>query len=80
LTVLHIKTMFHYMTYHKDFYFDNKNAKTLLNWKPKYSNQAALIESYEWYCKHKEDISKKFGLSHRFALKQKIIGLLKKIS
>lgn len=70
----------HYMTYHKDFYFDNHNAKTLLNWKPKYSNISGLIESYDWYLEHKKEINQKFGLSHRFALKQKIIGILKKIS
>ena len=70
----------HYMTYHKDFYFDNKNALTLLNWKPKYSNIAALKQSYDWYIQHKEEVGKKFSLSHRFAVKQKILGLLKRFS
>ncbi|MFC2174151.1 NAD-dependent epimerase/dehydratase family protein, partial [Acidobacteriota bacterium] len=70
----------HYLTYHKDFYFDNHNAHTLLEWQPKYSNIESLIESYDWYIAHKQEINTKYAVSHRFALKQRILSLLKKIS
>ena len=70
----------HYLTYHKDFYFDVEKAKKDLGWQPKYSNLDTLIESYNWYLEHRKDISKQFGTTHRKSVRQRFLSLLRNIS
>ncbi len=43
----------HYLTYHKPFAFDVAPLQKL-GWKPKYSNDAMLQESYDWFCENRE--------------------------
>src|SRR5262249_47600654 len=38
----------HYLTYHKPFYFDVSKLLAL-GWKPRYSNDEMLRESYDWF-------------------------------
>ena len=74
----------HYLTYHKPFYFDISKPMKELGWKPKASNIQMMKESYDWYLKHKHQIKNKSynpNLStHKSLVKQGIISLLKKIS
>ena len=44
----------HYLTYHKDYYFDIENEKKFLIGLKKEGNDEMLISSYEWYLKNKE--------------------------
>ena len=70
----------HYLTYHKDFYFDNQEPLRKLGWKPQYGNREILKESYDDYLRNRETRSRHFGSSHRKSLKQGLLGLLKKVS
>lgn len=72
----------HYLTYHKPFYFDNNKAITELNWKPKYSNTELLTTAYKWYLADKlNPVSNSNHQSvHRSAPKQKLLKLLKWLS
>lgn len=70
----------HYLTYHKDFYFDNQEPLRRLGWKPIYSNQEILFASYDDYLRHASERTKKFGSSHRKSLKQGVLGLIKRFS
>ncbi|MGB3536381.1 MAG: NAD-dependent epimerase/dehydratase family protein [Microcoleaceae cyanobacterium] len=70
----------HYLTYHKPFYFD---VEPLLNlgWKPKYSNDEMFQESYEWFKNnYNQLIIEKAGSAHRRPVKEKLLWLLKQIS
>jgi nucleoside-diphosphate-sugar epimerase len=51
LDLLHLSPLapWHYLTSHKPFYFDSE-AFEHLRWKPKYSNDEMLAESYDWFC------------------------------
>jgi len=70
----------HYLTYHKPFYFDVKPL-LYMGWKPAYSNERMLRESYDWFLEHPQEVFETTGKSpHRSVVKQKILGLLKKIS
>jgi len=83
LDILHLSPLasWHYMTFHKDFYFTNKNAGKILNWKPRYSNKELLRISYDSYIKMKKSGEKyNYGTSHRKPLKQGILKLLKLFS
>lgn len=72
----------HYLTYHKDFYFDISFPVNELGWKPKYSNDEMLRESYMWYLENKERLKKRHPQSsaHRGTLRQGVLSFLKKIS
>jgi nucleoside-diphosphate-sugar epimerase len=69
----------HYLTYHKDYYFDIENTKKKLNWQPKYTNQEMLKESYRWYIKNKHRDFKNLS-AHKSKLKQGILSIIKKFS
>lgn len=69
----------HYLTFHKDFYFNNLRAKTILGWTPKYGNREILQRAYDDYLLSKSQPSP-YGASHRKKLKQGILRLLKYFS
>ena len=65
-----------YDTADTDSFVSTDKIKNTFNWSPKYSNVQALIRSYEWYLKHKNEFSKT-GLTHRTVWKQGILKLVK---
>lgn len=81
LDILHLSPLasWHYLTFHKDFYFTNENAKKILKWKPKYGNKEILKISYDSYL-NKGKNEKNYGTSHRKPLKQGILKILKLFS
>ena len=56
LDKLHLSPLapWHYLTYHKPFFFDMQPLLDL-GWKAKYSNDEMLAESYDWFIAHKND-------------------------
>ena len=69
----------HYLTYHKPFYFDISKPMTELGWKPMYSNIEMLESSYNWYFDNKDKMSMSSS-THRSPVKQGAIAFLKKLS
>lgn len=69
----------HYKTMPVDSYISIKKAEKLLNWKPKKSNKELLIESYDWYKKHRNEIINKVGMTHRVGWNFKLLNLIKNI-
>lgn len=73
----------HYLTYHKPYYFDLEKQFSELEWRPQHSNYDMLVTGYDWYMDNKEKLENertKGKSAHRGTLKQGIIGLLKKLS
>jgi nucleoside-diphosphate-sugar epimerase len=70
----------HYLSYHKDFYFDMSKVKNELGWSPKYSNSDMLIESYQWYVAHRSQVEKQLGTTHRKAVRQCMLSLVRYFS
>jgi nucleoside-diphosphate-sugar epimerase len=70
----------HYMTPHKPMFFDVTKAKTMLGWTPKDSNLSMFTETYDWYMKNREELSKQTGVTHRKSAKQGVLRLLKMFS
>jgi nucleoside-diphosphate-sugar epimerase len=70
----------HYLSYHKDFYFDINKAKTILGWQPTYGNQDMLIESYKWYIENFKNVELQFGTTHRKSVRQKLLKILRDLS
>lgn len=69
----------HYKTMPVDSYIDIRKAEKILNWKPKKSNKELLIESYEWYKKHRNEIINKVGTTHRVGWNFKLLNLVKNL-
>ncbi|MFL5930548.1 MAG: NAD-dependent epimerase/dehydratase family protein [Gaiellaceae bacterium] len=70
----------HYKTAHRDSFVAVSRAEELLGWKPRLSNAEALIETYDWYLAHREEVAGAPGVTHRVPWDQRALGLLKKIS
>jgi nucleoside-diphosphate-sugar epimerase len=70
----------HYRTAHRDSFVDVSRAGELLGWKPRRSNAEALIETYDWYLEHGDELSGASGVTHRVPWNQRALGLLKRIS
>lgn len=59
-----------YETVSKDSFVSIEKAERVLGYKPKYSNQQALIRNYQWYVDHIDEIKGASGVSHRVPWKQ----------
>ncbi|MFM7317636.1 MAG: NAD-dependent epimerase/dehydratase family protein [bacterium] len=71
----------HYLTYHKPFFFDMKPLEEL-GWNAQYSNDEMLAESYDWFLAHKDDPSSASDAAspHRKPVAEGILKLIRKIS
>ncbi len=69
----------HYLTYHKDYFFDVSHTINELNWYPKYDDKTMIKESYEWYLNNKDNL-KSIGSAHKSKIKQKLIKFIKYLS
>jgi nucleoside-diphosphate-sugar epimerase len=66
-----------YETAFKDSFVSIEKAKTVLGFKPRYSNKDALIRNYKWYLDNRESFIRTSGVSHRVPWKQGILGIAK---
>jgi dTDP-D-glucose 4,6-dehydratase len=48
-----------------------------LGWEPDYSNQEALVDTYQWYLEHYEKNEEKTGKDHRVAWDQGALRVVK---
>ena len=71
----------HYLTYHKPFYFDSNPTFEALGYQPGYSNRQMMTESYDWFLQNYDATKIKQGTSaHKKPVKQGILKLLKALS
>lgn len=73
----------HYLTYHKPFYFDICHAKKKLKWKPKYTNMDILKESYDWYLSNIQNLEgnhRNSGSIHKKPIKKGLLKIAKILS
>ncbi|HEU5341891.1 NAD(P)-dependent oxidoreductase [Edaphobacter sp.] len=72
---------YHYKMIAESFVFDTERIKQRLGWKPSLTNEEMLLKSYEYYARHREEISGRTNVStHRKPASMGIIRLLKWIS
>ena len=69
----------HYLTYHKDFYYDTSKLINL-GWKPKYSNEDMIFESYDSFMKKIENDVYDHQSPHRKPVNEKILKIIKWLS
>lgn len=80
LEQLHLSPIaaWHYKTIAIPSYVSIEKAKKKLDWIPKKSNRELLIESYDWYQKHRSEFLGKVGIGHRVGWNFKALNLVKK--
>jgi nucleoside-diphosphate-sugar epimerase len=66
----------HYKTLPVDSYVSTEKAKKYLGFKSTKSNKEILIESYDWYVKHRKEFIGKTGTTHRTIWNFKILDIL----
>ncbi len=67
---------YHSLMYGKSLYFDIGKATSELGWRPRYSNDEMLFDSFRWYVQHRETIERTHGASHhRSPVKQGVLRL-----
>ena len=69
----------HYKTAHKDSFVSIEKAQSLLGWEPRLSNADTLIETYDWYLAHRDEL-RGAGVTHRVPWNQQALGVLKRLS
>ncbi len=70
----------HYLTYHKPFYFDVSKLLAM-GWKPRYSNDEMFRESYDWFEANYDHLKlEKNASPHRRPVRERLLWLLKKLS
>ena len=67
-----------YKTSSKDSYVSIDKAKKQLGWRPRFSNQDALLRNYAWYLENQERFKNASGVSHRVPWKQGVLGIAKR--
>jgi nucleoside-diphosphate-sugar epimerase len=71
---------YHALMYGRSMYFDSAKATRELGWRPRWSNDEMLIESYDWYLANRDRVLASHGASlHRSAVKQGILDLVRRL-
>ena len=71
----------HYLTYHKPFYFDSEPVYRALDWRPRYSNREMMCDSYDWFVANQAKLANSTDASaHKSPVKQGVLRFLKAIS
>ncbi|MGI9461039.1 MAG: NAD-dependent epimerase/dehydratase family protein [Alphaproteobacteria bacterium] len=70
----------HYLSYHKDFYYDITHITKALGWQPKYGNVDMMVDSYRWYLKNYSSFDKTHQSTHRKPVPRGILSLAKQAS
>jgi len=66
-----------YETASTESFVSIEKAQKVLGYRPKYSNQAALLRNYHWYLQNKERLTRGDGLTHRLPWRQSALKLAK---
>ncbi len=69
----------HYRTLPVDSYVSTEKAEKLLGWKAQKSDKDLLIESYDWYAKHREEIKNRKGMTHRVGWNFGILDVIERL-
>jgi nucleoside-diphosphate-sugar epimerase len=68
---------YHWLLYGESLFFDITRARTELGWEPQRSNAEMVIESYEWFLAHRDNLAG--GSHHQSPVKLGALALLKRL-
>ena len=79
LNKLHLSPLYPwiYETAAKDSFVSSEKAARILGFKPKYSNQEAMLRNYRWYLQNRDQLKHGSGVTHRLTWNEKILKAAK---
>ena len=54
-------------------------ARTELSWEPRHSNASMVVESYEWFLAHRDQLGGSTGSEHQSAARLGALKLIKRL-
>ena len=69
---------YHWLLYAESLWFDTTRAQEELGWRSSRSNAEMLIESYEWFLSHREQVDAGGGSHHQSPVPLGVLKLLKR--
>jgi nucleoside-diphosphate-sugar epimerase len=70
---------YHWLLYSESLYFDTTKARTELGWEPQFSNADMVIESYEWFLRHRAELDADAKSHHQSPVKPGLTRWLKRL-
>jgi len=71
---------YHSLMYGRSMWFDTARARHELGWTPRFSNEEMLIEGYDWYLAHRDEVMQTTGASHhRSPVRQGVLELVRRV-
>jgi nucleoside-diphosphate-sugar epimerase len=71
---------YHWMLYGESLWFDTGRAERELDWRAEHSNAAMVVESYEWFLAHRDELASRSGSHHQSLAKLGLLEVLKRAS
>jgi nucleoside-diphosphate-sugar epimerase len=72
---------YHWLMYAQSMWFDIDHARDELGWRPRYSNDEMLAESYDWFIANRAEAAAGVtGSPHRRLPSSRLLSLLKRVS
>jgi nucleoside-diphosphate-sugar epimerase len=70
---------YHWLLYGESLWFDLTRARTELGWEPRHSNQSMVIESYEWFLAHRDELEDAPRSHHQSPARPGVLRFLKRV-
>ena len=70
---------YHWLLYAESLWFDTTRARTELDWDPRHSNASALVESYDWFLAHRDDLGHGQRSHHQSPVRLGLLEVLKRL-
>jgi nucleoside-diphosphate-sugar epimerase len=68
---------YHALMYGRDLYFDISDAQRELKYRPRYSNETAICQSYDWYMANRDNIRfEGIASHHKSAVRKGVLALM----
>jgi hypothetical protein len=68
---------YHWLMYSKSLWFDIEHVCVALDWKPRWSNEEMLADSYDWFVHNRSDTGQDGRSAHRTIARQGALRALK---
>jgi nucleoside-diphosphate-sugar epimerase len=68
---------YHWLMYGRDMWFDIEHARAELDWRPRFSNDEMLAESYDWYLANRGAGAPPSASPHRRAATSRLLSIAK---
>jgi nucleoside-diphosphate-sugar epimerase len=70
---------YHWLLYGESLWFDITRARAELGWEPRQSNPSMMIESYEWFLAHRQELDAVTGSHHQSPVRLGLLRALKQL-